>query len=98
MKAQVIMPKQFPEISRMAEAVIFTRRPTQMDFLRVIKEAPWVKTLVVCESTQKHMGPNIRKICEVMNVALVHKNLIWGQKKHLNGSLLDIDLKEDKKV
>ena len=96
MKAHVITPGGNGPIPRTAEAVIFTHRPTQKDFLVVITEAPWIKTVLVCEGCYKALGQNVKKLCEVMKIQLIGKNCIWGQKEHLGGNLVDIDItKED---
>jgi hypothetical protein len=97
MKAHVATPGGNGSIPRTAEAVIFTHRPAQKDFLAVIQNAPWVKTILVSEVTYKTMGQNVKKLCEVMNITLIGKNCIWGKKEHLGGKLIDIDLKEEDK-
>lgn len=97
MKAHVITPTGNGSIPRTAEAVIFTTRPAQKDFLEVIKVAPWIKTILVSEVTYKSIGQNVKKLCEVMKITLIGKNAIWGQKTHLGGNLVDIDLKEEKR-
>lgn len=97
MKAHVITPGGNGPIPRAAEAVIFTHRPAISNFLEVIKEAPWIKTILVSEVTFKSMGQNVKKLCEVMKIQLIGKNCIWGKKEHLGGNLVDIDITEEKR-
>jgi hypothetical protein len=97
MKAHVITPGGNGDIPRTANAVIFTHRPSIGDFLAVIKEAPWIKTILVSEATYKTIGQNVKKLCEVMKIQLIGKNVVWGQKKHLGGNLVDIDITGEKR-
>jgi hypothetical protein len=96
MKAHVITPSGNGSIPRTAEAVIFTHRPAQKDFLAVIKEAPWIKTILVSEVTYKSIGQNVKKLCEVMKIQLIGRNSIWGKKEHMGGNQVDIEIKEEK--
>jgi hypothetical protein len=97
MKAHVITPCGNGSIPRTAAAVIFTRRPAISDFLGVIKNAPWIKTILVSEVTYKTLGKNVRKLCEVMKITLIGKSFVWGKKEHLGGNLVDIDIMGEKK-
>ena len=96
MKAHVITPGGNGPIPPTAEAVIFTNRPAQRDFMAVMKAAPQIKTILVSEGIYKKMGPNVKKLCEFMKINLIGKSLIWGKKEHLGGNPVDIDITEEK--
>jgi hypothetical protein len=97
MKAQVITPGSAPKIPREARAVIFARRPSLSDFTAVMKVAPWINTFMVCESYFESLSKNVQQLCDIRKVRLVCKNTIQGKKEHLDGSLVDIEIKGDEK-
>ena len=93
MKAQVVNPsRESTEISRRAQAVIFSRRLSIHDFLAVIKDAPWIQAFFVCGSYCKNMSKNIQTLCDLTNVALVRETSLQGRKKHLDGGLVDVEI------
>ena len=96
MKAQVVNPSlESTEISRRAQAIIFSRRPSIYDFLAVIKDAPWIQAFFVCGSYCKNMSKNIQTLCDLSNVKLIRKTSLQGRKNHLDGSLVDVEIKEE---
>ena len=97
MKAQVVNPEKEFEVSRRAQAVIFSRRPSIYDFLAVIKDAPWIQAFFVCGSYCNSMSKNIQTLCDLSNVKLVRKTSLQGKKNHLDGSLVDVEIKGDAK-